>query len=352
MWLEMGALARLASSAGDFPDFRFSDTSAVPSNFPCPKCGPPGHLVTVRYAEGEKVEVELCRRCSGVFLDFKELPEVRRILAAKGLKAPMLERPRRSEELGDESLLRVRYDSWPINLYSLPAALLFAVFVNVFSFPREVLWWLSMPVHECGHAVAGWLGSRFSVPLPLFTAILNADRSPFVYAIFVGGVGYVGYRAYLRRRPYPAVVSAALILGATYFSGIATDATSQMFFTWGGVGGTFALSTFLIASFYYRLPDRFRWDYFRFFALVFGALVFVSSFDFWIEIARGKQVLPTGSAIVGRDDSNGDLNRLLDEFGWTVPKLVRHFVRLGQGCSAVIAAHYAFFLRKAYLRRG
>jgi len=47
--------------------------------------------------------------------------------------------------------------------------------------------------------------------------------------------------------------------------------------------------------------------------------------------------------IGGEDDQNGDMNGLLNEYGWSKFKIRRTYYLLGQACWIVLALTWAFF---------
>lgn len=257
----------------------------------------------------------------------------------------------------DVSIGRISYNSWRMNFLALPLAFLFAGLCKLLQFPEMIFWYFfSIPVHEIGHAIAAWLGGRFAIPIGVvvpmaaFTTI-SAERSIFVYLVLVGGLGFFGRYCYQKGYRFPALVSGGFILIATYLTWVASQDFSRMIAIYGGVGGEFVLSTLLVVGFYYRLPDRVRWDFFRMFFLLVGSYVFVSVFYKWIEISRGVSALPSGSFLGGRADANGDMDRLQQIYGWTAPELVQHFNGLGKICLLMMIGHYVFFLWKAHRLR-
>lgn len=277
-------------------------------------------------------EVDFCESCKGIWLR-RALPSVR-----------TLER--------EQDLLRVPFHHWKIHLWALPIALAIALLARTLSLTRALShFWLEMPVHEFGHAIAGWLGGRAMIPIPLLTIGLNDERSGLVFLLLAGALVYLGTKALQERRGFPVVICVVTLLAAFYCTWIASDMRSRMLLVYGGVAGTFLISTFFVVSFYYRLPEKLRWDFFRFLPLLIGTNVLVLQLSQWRAIAAGRELLPRGSAIVGRDDPNGDINRLLGEFGWSEPEIIAHFLRLGTICSLVILGHYLFFLWKARLTR-
>lgn len=251
---------------------------------------------------------------------------------------------------------RIEFDSWRLNLWAVPASLGFVFLCKLLWVPDLVFWYVfSIPTHEMGHAIAAWLSGRFAVPIgailpaAAFTAIA-AKRSVAVFCASAGTSAIIGYRSFRARRPYPVFVSILILALSIHFTWILPERETLMWFTYAGAGGELILGTFLVVSFYYRLPDRWRWDFFRLIALVAGMYAFLSAFLLWLKVSQGAADMPMGSLLNGRGDEAGDMERLVSLYGWTKAGLVSSYVRLGWICSAVIGAHYLFFLRRAYLK--
>jgi hypothetical protein len=106
-----------------------------------------------------------------------------------------------------------------------------------------------------------------------------------------------------------------------------------------------------MVGFYYRLPDRLRWDFFRYPSLVIGAHAFGAGLVMWLRALHDRSAIPWGTGFGGREDSGGDMNRLLD-LGWPLERLTHAYVALALACGAVIGLHYAGFLGRALRDRG
>jgi hypothetical protein len=152
-----------------------------------------------------------------------------------------------------------------------------------------------------------------------------------------------------RRRYLAFVGGGALVVQAVLTLAVPNWRTLR-WITWSGCGGEFAWSTLLVVSFYYRLPDRLRWDFVRFLALGAGAFALVHAFTFWHGVSAQPGDLPMGSALGGQDDPNGDMNKLIG-WGATRESIAGGYLGLGYACLAVVAAHYVVFLARARFRR-
>jgi Zn-finger nucleic acid-binding protein len=77
MWLDSGELARLSGSAEDFP--AEASKSGPQTLYNCPKCLMI-RLQEVRFSPMDKMVVEICTGCKGLWLDSRELSQARNIL--------------------------------------------------------------------------------------------------------------------------------------------------------------------------------------------------------------------------------------------------------------------------------
>ena len=107
-----------------------------------------------------------------------------------------------------------------------------------------------------------------------------------------------------------------------------------------GALGELLFGAFLLIAFHFPLPDRTRWDFWRWVAIVPGALCFAQALLLWRTASGDLARMPWGSAI--GSESDGDMNRLVREFGWTARELTDFYLTVGYACSAAIAATYLY----------
>jgi hypothetical protein len=108
----------------------------------------------------------------------------------------------------------------------------------------------------------------------------------------------------------------------------------------------------LLAAFHFPLPDRLRWDFWRWPALLPGSVCFTHALLLWARAAGDASQLPWGAAI--GDDSDGDINRLVRDFGWSAAALASFYLKAGGVSALGLVGAYAFALRRyrRELRRG
>jgi hypothetical protein len=140
------------------------------------------------------------------------------------------------------------------------------------------------------------------------------------------------------RKFWPVVIALVLIAVQYQMTWRLSDYGKDFWVVFGGVGGEFALSTLLMLAFWVRLPDKFKWGAVRYLFFLIGAMAFLAIWERWRHVYRGLEELPFGSIINGEDDQNGDMNRLMDEYGWKKFQIRRTYWLLGWWCWAALAA--------------
>ncbi len=135
-----------------------------------------------------------------------------------------------------------------------------------------------------------------------------------------------------------------------YMTWVMPEARQDFWYSaFGGVGGEFYLSTLLMASFYVQLPDKFKWGACRYVFFILGAAAFLHIVSFWDKVYHGLDSIPMGSMINGEDDSNGDMNKLMDDYGWTDGRIPDTYQYLGYGCWGFLGVVYAVFVLRLNL---
>ena len=58
---------------------------------------------------------------------------------------------------------------------------------------------------------------------------------------------------------------------------------------------------------------------------------------------RGLEEIPFGSMINGEDDQGGDMNKLMDLYGWKKFDIRHNYLLLGRGCWIALGLMWALF---------
>lgn len=237
---------------------------------------------------------------------------------------------------------RFGFDHPWLNLTALPLSILVALIVNRVG-PLQLLHLpLHIWIHEFGHAIPAWLCGRRAIPLPFGITFTSLDRELFVYIGILFLLGVVFFKAW-QERLRGLMVALGLVAGLQFWmTWVWGYQQFDFWFTFGGVGGEFVLSALLMAAFYLQLPDRWRWDAWRFVILGIAASSFWKSYWMWHHIARGQAQIPWGTLFGGQGDTGGDMNRLNLDYGWSPDQIIAAYSSLGSICLVGLVAIYVF----------
>ncbi len=245
---------------------------------------------------------------------------------------------------------RFSFDNPRVNLLAIPIAFLIAIVLNFSFFFILMLPW-HIWVHEVGHASAAWAAGFRAMPLPFGWTSISNHRHWLVYlgVLFLLGVWF--WQGYKERRIWVMVTAVVFAAIQFYMTWLITEDQAFMWISFAGIGGEFYLSTFLLVSFYFPLPDRLRWDIFRFGVIVLAAATLLNSFWQWHLIDVGLSDIPWGSMLGGRGDANGDMNRLRLDYAWTPEQIIASYRRLGEICLLTVGGVYTLFVIRGNPRR-
>ena len=230
-----------------------------------------------------------------------------------------------------------------IRQIALPAALALAFAVSRSGLRGIARTFLTMWVHEIGHAVTAWLCGFAAFPGPWLTPI-SQGRIPLVTALVAALLGYAAYLSWKARAfRASAGVGLLLLLQMVMTWGMrAHDARALIIF--GGDAGSLLLGTLLMATIYVAPGSALHRGWLRWGFLVIGAFAFMDTFADWWDAGHGSEGVVFGEN-VGVGDS--DPTRLVFEYGWSEAKLVSRYMTLAWTCLLFLAALYFINLRRS-----
>jgi hypothetical protein len=251
----------------------------------------------------------------------------------------------RSLQLGSQRRLdRFAFDSLTVNVWAFPIAFVVALMVNNIGLLQLLHLPLHIWIHEFGHATIAWWSGHRALPLPFGWTSISLQQDPFVYFGILFLLSLLFWSGWKEGIFWPRILAIVLALLQFYMTWVMPNRTKEMLFAFGGIGGEFYLSTFLIACFYFRLPDRWRWDFWRFVVLGIAASSLWKSFWQWHTIQLGLAQIPWGTLFGGQGDAGGDMNRLNYDFGWSADQIIQTYSWLGSLCVLVVVSLYGVFL--------
>ncbi|WP_208722908.1 hypothetical protein [Corallococcus llansteffanensis] len=195
---------------------------------------------------------------------------------------------------------------------------------------------LTMPVHELGHAVTAWF-CGFSATPSLWVTSVSDERSSFMVVLVAGLLGTLLYQGWKRRR-WAWMAVGSVLLAAQAVGTLALDLEQgKAMFTFGGDAGKMVLGAALMTTFYvppghYLRKHALRWGF-----VVIGAAAFMDGFEMWWGARTDVDRIPFG-LIEGVGLS--DPSRLVETYGWNVSRVIRWNVTVGVSCLVALGALY------------
>jgi len=247
---------------------------------------------------------------------------------------------------------RVSFEDGAANWLAAPVALVVALLFCVTPLGRFFGALIGMPFHELGHALTSWLSSRFAVPLPFFTVWHEEQSIPFGLLVALVITAF-GVRSWLEQRRFGVALSLLLLVLQVGLSWLVPARFTLMLQILGGALGEIALGAFVLVAFHFPLPDRLRWDFWRWPALAPGSICLANALLLWSRAVRDPRQMPWGAAV--GDESDGDMNRLVNVFGWRARELASFYLKAAilSVVVLVIAQAWAWYrARRAVQRSG
>jgi hypothetical protein len=230
---------------------------------------------------------------------------------------------------------------WKFCLAAIPVALCIAIAFHASGLGASLQRiFLTMPVHEFGHAVTAWFCGYAAIPT-LWKTIVPETRGLIAPLALFGALGYLTY--HVRRTPPLVYAGGALILlQAVATLGISSH-TAQMWITFGGDGAGMILATLLMGSFFFGKNTQLYKGSLRWGFVVIGAAAFVDIYATWWKSRNDEGAIPYGTT----GGMATDAMTLVDVHGWSLQTLVHRYVVLGLCCLIALALVYAWGVRRA-----
>jgi hypothetical protein len=225
-----------------------------------------------------------------------------------------------------------------IHQLGIPLALVLALAVARSGLRGIARTFLTMWVHEIGHAVTAWLCGFGAFPGPWRTPVSEGRVAP-VTLLVLGLVGYAAVRAFRREaRGTAAALTALGLLTLGLTLGLRPH-QARALITFGGDAGCLVLGTLMMASVYAPPGSALHRGWLRWGFLVIGALAFMDAFTDWWTAGHSRDGVVFGE-IEGVGES--DPTRLVMEHGWSEARLVSRYLTLGWVCLVALAALYLY----------
>jgi hypothetical protein len=228
---------------------------------------------------------------------------------------------------------------WKLRAIAVPAAIVIAIGFHAWPFGHFLQrTWLSMMVHEVGHAVTALLCGFPAAPT-LWKTIIAQDRALYVTGLVALLELAVMIRWWQADRRLLAGVAGAVVLVQLWWTFGLSAGEAQTLITFGGDAGAMVIGTALMTTFFAGRDTQLYRGALRWGFLVIGAAAFVDTFATWWTARDDPRVIPFGEIEgVGLSDPS----KLRDVAGWSVDDLVDRYVTLGLVCAIVLAGVWAW----------
>jgi len=196
---------------------------------------------------------------------------------------------------------------------------------------------LTMWIHELGHAVAAWLSGRFAVPGPWVTRIGDGTSAATILLV-AAGIGYLGYRGWREQRRWLMGLAACLAIVQVVCTLLLSRAKADAFITFFGDGGMLVLGAGLILTFWSPPGSYLHRQWLRWGFLVIGAFAFADATLSWLAAHKDSSTIPYGEiAGVGHSDPT----KLVFDRNWTQDSMIARYLWLAAASFVAVAGRYA-----------
>lgn len=309
-----------------------------------------------------------CGECGGTWLDGGLLPQLRRSMVAAAPETegegevaqkttrtvrPLLPlqkttrtvRPLVGREDGPGVGERLYFEHPWVEVLAPPLAFVVGFVMSSTGFGQLLIVPAEIMFHEIGHALPAWLSGRAALPLPCGLTFWKEEPSLITGACFAFLCGVLVYRGYEEKRRFAVLLGSSLLVGQVFMSLVLDTAGSKELILAGGLAGEFIVPTVAIIAFHHYMPDRLRWDFWRFLVLFPAAATFMAATKLWLGVAAGTTLMPVGS-IMG-SDGGGDLERLMHDYAWHRELITGTYLTVAGLCVVVLALNFGVVVLQA-----
>jgi len=233
---------------------------------------------------------------------------------------------------------------WKLRAIAVPAAIALAFAFHAWPtghFLQRTF--LSMILHELGHAVTAWWCGFAALP-GLWKTMIPETRGVIIPVVIAAAEVAAIYVGWTTRRFALAAVGAVLAIVQIVGTLATGPHHAHAAITFGGDAGGMVLGTLLMLTFFAPADSRLVTNHLRWGFLVIGAAALVDPFGTWWAARTDESAIPFGEIEgVGLSDPS----KLVEDYGWTTHQIVNRYVIVGIACFVAIAAAWVYFTRAA-----
>jgi len=228
-------------------------------------------------------------------------------------------------------------------IFAIPTMLFIGFMFNVSGFGAQVQRiWLTMPVHEFGHALTAWLTGYNAIPSLWVTRVFSDSRGFFAPVLLFAGILYLIRYARMNNSLTGMTLLVALLCVQFIGTFVISENTAGMLITFGGDGMGLILATLLMSSFYYGKDTNLYKGALRWGFVAIGAAAFVDIYSVWFNSLTDIANVPYGTTGGRYTDSY----KLVEHHQWLMDTLINRYFVVGNICLIILSAIYFLGLKK------
>lgn len=220
---------------------------------------------------------------------------------------------------------RFDFHSWWGPYVLLGIALAIGLFMSVVDFGLIIALPFSIFQHELGHAIPSWFSGRAALPLPFGVTFRSDEQSWFVIACMCFLIGLFTYRSFREQAWFAFGIGICMFVALGYGCFVVQPTIAVEHVLFAGLLGELLIPCAIFVLYHYELPSKFRWDFWRMVAVFPAALTFFPALLLWMRARHDAMAVPRGGLL---GDGNGDIDRLVSEYGWTLLGLGQWYARV------------------------
>ncbi len=203
---------------------------------------------------------------------------------------------------------------------------------------------LSMWIHELGHATVSWFTGFFALPGPWRTVTFET-RSVLVYLVVLAALVAWGAVATLKRRWASVGAAALLVLVQAIGTWLLRPDRAAMWIVFGGDAGAMVIGSLLVGTVFVPRGHRFHQGWLRWGFLWIGAVALMDPSRTWWDARQDFAAIPFGDIHgVGLSDAS----KLVDVYQWGADELIARYTALSALCLGALTFVWA---ANAYRKR-
>jgi hypothetical protein len=195
---------------------------------------------------------------------------------------------------------------------------------------------LSMWVHELGHATTAWLSGFPAFPGPWLTPMAQSRSGAFGFLVFAA-IAAGMYWAWRKERSRLCAALGGLLAVQLFCTLALSEDRAKQLVVFMGDGGCLVLGSLLMLSVYAPEDGALKRGWLRWGFLIIGAAAFADAFAEWWASRKDFDRIPFG---MNEGAGLSDPSVLSETYSWSTDQIVGRYVALGCVCLLVVGAAY------------